>query len=57
MPNLPSITVTDAQLAKCIDAFTDAAGYKAWLKQARRAAWTRNITLAAELPAPDPVEP
>ena len=54
MPNLPSITVTDAQLAKCIDAFTDAAGYKAWLKQARRAAWTRNITLAAELPAPDP---
>ena len=34
MPNLPSITVTDAQLAKCIDAFTDAAGYRTWLKAA-----------------------
>ena len=36
MPNLPSITVTDAQLAKCIDAFTDAAGYRTWLKAAVR---------------------
>ena len=36
MPNLPSITVTDAQLAKCIAAFTDAAGYRTWLKAAVR---------------------
>ena len=34
--NLPTITVTDAQLAKAIEAFTDAAGYKAWLKEAVR---------------------
>ena len=36
MPNLPSINVTDTQLAKCVAAFGDAAGYKAWLKQAVR---------------------
>ncbi len=36
MPNLPTITVTDAQLAKCVGAFTDAAGYRAWLKAAVR---------------------
>ena len=36
MPNLPTVTVTDAQSAKCVSAFTDAAGYKAWLKQAVR---------------------
>jgi len=36
MPNLPSITVTDTQLAKCVAAFGDAAGYKAWLKAAVR---------------------
>lgn len=28
MPNLPTITLTDAQLAKCVEAFTDANGYK-----------------------------
>ncbi len=36
MPNLPTITVTDTQLAKCVAAFTDAAGYRAWLKTALR---------------------
>jgi len=36
LPNLPTVTVTDAQSAKCVSAFTDAAGYKAWLKQAVR---------------------
>ena len=36
MPNLPTISVTDAQLAKCVGVFTDAAGYKAWLKAALR---------------------
>ena len=36
MPNLPTITVTAPQLAKCVEAFTDAAGYKAWLKAALR---------------------
>lgn len=36
MPTLPSLTVTDTQLAKCVAAFGDAAGYKAWLKQAVR---------------------
>lgn len=36
MPTLPSLTVTDAQLAKCVAAFTDAAGYRAWLKTALR---------------------
>ena len=36
MPNLPSITVTDTQLAKCVAAFTDANGYRAWLKTALR---------------------
>ena len=34
MPNLPSLTVTAPQLAKCVEAFTDADGYKKWLKQA-----------------------
>lgn len=36
MPNLPTLTVTDTQLAKCVAAFGDAAGYKTWLKQAVR---------------------
>lgn len=36
MPTLPSITVTAPQLAKCVEAFTDADGYKAWLKTAIR---------------------
>ncbi len=36
MPNLPTINVTDAQLAKCVAVFTDAAGYRAWLKAAVR---------------------
>lgn len=36
MPNLPSLTVTAPQLAKCVEAFTDADGYKAWLKAALR---------------------
>lgn len=36
MPTLPSLTVTDTQLAKCVAAFGDAAGYKAWLKTALR---------------------
>ena len=36
MPNLPTISVTDAQLAKCVGVFGDAAGYRAWLKAALR---------------------
>lgn len=36
MPNLPSLTVTAPQLAKCVEAFVDADGYKAWLKEALR---------------------
>ncbi len=36
MPTLPTITVTDTQLAKCVAAFTDAAGYRTWLKAALR---------------------
>ena len=36
MPSLPSLTVTDTQLAKCVAAFTDAAGYRTWLKAAVR---------------------
>lgn len=36
MPNLPSITVTAPQLAKCVEAFGDAEGYKAWLREALR---------------------
>ena len=34
MPNLPTLTVSDAQLARLVGAFQDAAGYKTWLKQA-----------------------
>ena len=34
MPNLPTLTVSDTQLARLVAAFTDAAGYKAWLKAA-----------------------
>ena len=36
MPTLPNLTVTAPQLAKCVEAFTDADGYKAWLKEALR---------------------
>ena len=36
MPSLPSISITQAQLDKCVAAFTDAAGYRAWLKAALR---------------------
>ena len=36
MPNLPTISITQAQLDKCVAAFTDAAGYRAWLKAALR---------------------
>ena len=41
MPTLPSITVTAPQLAKCVEAFTDADGYKTWLKEAVRDEVTR----------------
>lgn len=41
MPNLPTLTVTAPQLAKCVEAFTDADGYKAWLKEALRDEVTR----------------
>ena len=36
MPNLPTLSLTQPQFDKCVAAFTDAAGYKAWLKQAVR---------------------
>lgn len=36
MPNLPTLTITQAQLDACVAAFTDANGYKAWLKTAVR---------------------
>ncbi len=36
MPNLPTITITQPQLEACVAAFTDANGYKAWLKTAVR---------------------
>lgn len=36
MPTLPNLTVTDAQLAKCVGVFGDAAGYRTWLKEALR---------------------
>ena len=36
MPTLPNLTVTDAQLAKCVGVFGDAAGYRSWLKAALR---------------------
>ena len=36
MPNLPTLTVSDTQRARLVAAFTDAAGYKAWLKTAVR---------------------
>ncbi len=74
MASLPTLTVTDAQLAACVGAFTDAAGYRTWLKAAVRDEVQRRTvrqldeehnaakaaaleSLAAELPAPDPVEP
>ena len=74
MPSLPTLTVSDTQLARLVEAFTDAAGYKSWLKaalldevqrrEARRLDEEANSakraaleSLAAELPAPDPVEP
>ena len=41
MPTLPSIIVTVPQLAKCVEAFTDADGYKTWLKEAVRDEVTR----------------
>jgi len=34
MPNLPTVTVTDAQAARITAAYGDATAYKAWLKQA-----------------------
>ena len=36
MPNLPTLTITQAQLDACVAAFTDANGYKTWLKAAVR---------------------
>jgi len=36
MPNLPTVMLTDAQLAKCVAVFGDAAGYRTWLKAAVR---------------------
>ena len=35
--NLPTISVEDAQLAVLVEAFTDDAGYKEWLRGALRA--------------------
>ena len=36
MPNLPTISLTQPQLDRCVAAFTDAAGYRVWLKTALR---------------------
>ena len=36
MPTLPTLTITQAQLDACVAAFTDANGYKTWLKAAVR---------------------
>lgn len=36
MPNLPTLSLTQPQFDKCVAAFTDAAGYRAWLKAALR---------------------
>ena len=36
MPDLPTITVTDAQAAKLLQVFGTAADYRAWLRQAIR---------------------
>ena len=36
MPNLPTISLTQPQLDRCVAAFTDATGYRVWLKQALR---------------------
>lgn len=36
MPDLPTITVTDAQAAKLLQVFGTVANYKAWLRQAIR---------------------
>lgn len=33
MPNLPTISVTDAQLSRITATFGSAANYRAWLKQ------------------------
>lgn len=48
MPNLPSITVTDVQLAKAVEAFGDAAGYKSWLKEAVREEVVRRTARALD---------
>lgn len=34
MPDLPTLTVTGPQLARLVQSFQDAAGYRAWLKSA-----------------------
>lgn len=34
MPDLPTITVTDAQATKLLEFFGDADAYKAWLREA-----------------------
>lgn len=36
MPNLPTLTVTDVQLARCIAVFGDALTYKTWLRERLR---------------------
>lgn len=36
MPDLPTITVTDAQATRILNAFGDAATYRAWLRQSVR---------------------
>ena len=48
MASLPTITVTPAQLAKCVEAFTDAAGYKAWLTVAVREEVQRRLAAAMD---------
>lgn len=51
MPTLPSLTVTDTQLAKCVAAFTDANGYKTWLKAALREEVLRREALRMDIAA------
>lgn len=38
MPQLPTLTVTDAQATRLIAVFGDVAGYKAWLLRTLKAA-------------------
>jgi hypothetical protein len=56
MPNLPTLTVTQAQMDRLLQTFGDVNGYKSWLRQQVKAAVFDHESLAIQNQAKADIE-